>query len=404
MPFCFIIKVNWWKGIKLMQVALNPKINTIYKIQSNITFCAKTSQEPDMDKFASKSDNFLLSEEIKDKRTQLREEINSKFCDNINLERRGTYIKHIPNCLMFEIKNDGEEIFPVEWTKRIADCNFVYLADRNNDDLADALWEELKKSKDIFEQTKYRTLIHVEGFDRLITKGQNSFENIDSLKDIMVRTANDFGATIVFSTKDPSRLTSEAIQPQRVTRIQVNNSKAELEKYDTFLESQGYFKYYEQKKIKKTTTVHEVKKDKTEAPLKQVEHTEKTIETKNPEIQASQCESGKSSDKSDVSATKQTESSKSNVSGSDTPPPKQSPEQKFSAKTTNSSANHKNEAEIKSPKTPDIPPQIKKTTEKASDGPKAFKIVAILVAIGAAIAGVIYFMKNKTQEVKKKTN
>lgn len=388
-----------------MKVSLNQGINTIYKRQSTITFCSKPPEESDIDKFESKSNNSLLLEEIKDKKTQLREEINSKFCDNINLERRGTYIKQIPNCVMFEIKNDGEEIFPVEWMRRIADCNFIHLSDKNNDDLMDNLEEALKKSKDTFEQTKRRTLIHVEGFDRLITKGQNSLENIDSLKSDMCRTANDFGATIVFSAKDVSKLTSEAIEPQRVTRIQVNNSKAELEKYNVFLENQGYFKYYEQKKIQTTTDVPrpEVKKGTTEVPSKQVEQPKPKTETLTPpKSQAQQYETDKISGKSDVSTPRQAKSSKSSASVSDTPPPRQSSEQKSGAKTTSASTIPKNEAEIKPPKAPDVPPSIKKVTEKASDGPKTFKVVAILVAIGAALAGVIYFMKNSNNKQSKK--
>ena len=51
-----------------------------------------------------------------------------------------------------------------------------------------------------------------------------------------------------------------------------------------------------------------------------------------------------------------------------------------------------------------MPPPVKKIAEKASDGPRAFKIITILVAIGAAIAGAVYFTKNKNQQAKEKSS
>lgn len=361
-----------------MKVAFNPNLCTINQYRQkrqNIVFGGNATN-------GLSGDSLEKSNSAK----SLFENILIEFSDKINLEKDGNKTK-IPNCIMFETKTEGVETLPIEWLKKTAGCNFVHLADRNNDDLADALWEELKKSKDAFEQTNRRTAIHVEGFDRLITSGQNSFENIDSIKDIMSRTAKDFGATIIFSTKDASKLTSEAIQPQRVTKFIINSSNVELEKYNTFLDSRGYFKDYEKRIASKPADVPpkpEVKKDTAEVTSKQVEQPKP---------------------KTEISTPKQTESSKSNVSGSDTPPPRQTSEQKSSAKTTSSPIGTKKEAEIKPPTTPDVPPPIKKAAEKSSDGPKTFKVVAILVAIGAALAGGIYFMKNSNnKQSKKKAN
>lgn len=361
-------------------------INSLPKKQRNIVFTGNSTNGLSEDSF--KKLNTAKS---------LFDNISFEYCDKVNLERQGTHIDKISNCLMFEVQNYGDEIFPVEWLKKTADCNFVHLSDSNNDALMDNLEEELKKSKDTFEQTKRRTLIHVEGFDRLITKGQNSFENIDSLKDIMNRSANDFGATIVFSTKDASKLTSEAIQPHRVTPFIVNNLKTDLENYNAFLESRGYFKDYEKRIATETIDVSktEIPKGttevKTEITTEQVEQPKSKTE---PRVQAEQQELSKSSVKPDASTPKQSETSKSKSSGFDTPPSRQSSASKSSITTDSPS------------KAPDVPSSIKKTAEKSSDGPKAFKVVAILSAIGIAIAGAIYFMKNKnkTQEVKENSN
>lgn len=345
-----------------MKVALNQRVFTVnqYKPKyQNIAFCGKTTTDLPGDSLEK-----LNSEKV------LFENILMEFSDKINLEKHGDKTK-MPNCIMFETKNEGSEILPIEWLKKTADCNFVHLADKNNDDLADDLWNELKKSRDNFQQTKRRTIIQTDGFDRLITSGQNSFENIDSIKDIMVRTANDFGATIVFSTKDSSKLISETIQPQRVTKFTINSSKVDLEKYNTFLDSNGYFKDYEKRIVSKVEDVPkiEIQKNttevKTEIPIKQIEQ------------------------------------SKRQKSNSDAPPFKKSSEINVGVTTTNSSIEAKNETKAKSPKTLDTSHSIK-TTGKSSAGSRTFKVVAVLVAIGATIAGFVYFMKNKNNNLSRK--
>ena len=369
----------------------------IYSIKEAYTTTNRYPQKQKNIAFTSNQNNGLSENEMESlkKAKGLFIQLNDVFCTDINSERRGTSIKKIPNCLMLEIQNDGDEIFPVEWLKKTADCNFVHLADKNNDDLMDNLWGTLQKSKDTFEQTQRRTLIYVEGFKKLITKGKNSFENIDSLKDIMNRCAKDFGATIIFRTKNASKLTSEAIQPHRVNRIIVNNSRAELEKYNAFLESQGHFKDYEKRMASKATEAlkPEVKKDTAEVPSKPVEQPKAKAKPKTTEVQTKQHEP-------DITRPKQVEQPKSKESSSYTSSPRQSSEPKSSVEPTSSSTSHKNEAELKPPKTPDAPSPIKEITKKASDGPKAFKVVAGLAAIGAAIVGVIYFIKNKQSKNK----
>ncbi len=346
------------KIIKKMKVTLNQKIFTTNKYnqkQHNVAFGKNASSGLSEDSFK------ILNEEKK-----LFENILLEFSDRINLEKENNNIK-IPNCIMFETKNESSELLPVSWLKKTADCNFITLTDRNNDDLADALWEELKKSKNIFEQTKRRTIIHVEGFDKLITPDKNTLENIDSIKDIMNRTSKDFGATIVFSTKDASKLTPEAIQPHRVTKIIVNSHKANLEKYNMFLENRGYFKNYE-----------------TRIASKNADTSSKMIQTKikEPETLTPQTEVIKNTEKPDTS-----------------PPQKLSPiKAKPEVKIDNSSISYKNETKIEPPKTPDISTSVKTITEKASNGTKTFKITAFFVALGAIIAGVIYFAKNKEKQ------
>lgn len=153
---------------------------------------------------------------------ELSNQIKTEFSEKIKMERQGLYNKGIPNCIMIEDPYDSISKRLIPLTAESSKCHFVDLNDENKNTLLDNLWEALQKSKKRFDSTKERTLIYVKDFDELITKGKNSFENIDSLKDIMTRCASDFGSTIIFRTKDASKLVSEAIQPQRVLKIIVN--------------------------------------------------------------------------------------------------------------------------------------------------------------------------------------
>ncbi len=148
--------------------------------------------------------------------------IKTEFSEKIKIEKRENNIEEIPNVIMIEDPYDDISKNLVVLTAQNSECNFVDLDNENREFLLDDLWETLQGARKHFEQTKERTLIYVKDFDKLITSGENSFENIDSLKDIMCRCANDFGSTIIFRTKDSSKLVSEAIQPQRVLKISID--------------------------------------------------------------------------------------------------------------------------------------------------------------------------------------
>lgn len=157
---------------------------------------------------------------------ELRNQIQAKFSEKVKMERQGLYNGGIPNCIMIEDPYNDVSKKLVVITAKSSECNFVDLNDEDKNSLLDHLWETLQKSKSHFKSTKERTLIYVKDFDQLITKGLNSSENIESLKDIMCRCAGDFGSTIIFRTKDASKLVSEATQPQRVAVKVIVNFKS----------------------------------------------------------------------------------------------------------------------------------------------------------------------------------
>jgi len=152
---------------------------------------------------------------LENEKQAIKNQLYKKFVDLTDLELKGNKVK-MPNCIMLVGKSDDVPTELINWTKENADCNFVKVANEDKELLQDQLWDKLNEAKENFTKTKKRTLIHVEGFDSLINPTMNTFENIDGMKDIMQRCASDFGSTIIFKTKDPSKLNNEAIQPHRV--------------------------------------------------------------------------------------------------------------------------------------------------------------------------------------------
>jgi len=174
----------------------------------------------------SRNDAALAKTEYLNNLSEKQNQLRTELCDKINMEKQGSHIEKMPNAIMIEDSYDDVSKELVDYTRRNSESRFIKLGSSDNDTLMDNLDETLKKAKAHFGSTKERTLVHVEGFDRLITRGQNSFENIDSLKDIMCRCAKDFGSTIIFRTKDASKLVSEAIEPHRVAIRVLANFKS----------------------------------------------------------------------------------------------------------------------------------------------------------------------------------
>ncbi len=128
----------------------------------------------------------------------------------------------IPNSLML-VGPDSKAINElIDWTGRNSDCNFVKI--KHTDDLLECLEEAEDNYQE--NENKKRTLIHVEGLDKLLNPKISPDHTIGALKDIMCATSEDYHSTIIFSTKDPSKLDSIAIGDNRVDhRIDVNLKK-----------------------------------------------------------------------------------------------------------------------------------------------------------------------------------
>jgi len=153
-------------------------------------------------------------QEIKEK------ELNPKFVYQIQREREGKPAS-IPNCIMIvgQDKDVTKEL--IEWTGKNTNCKFVQLKHTDN------ILEHLENAEDYYQQTRERTLFHINNFDQLINPELTPQHQIASLKDIMSSASEDYHSTIIFDAKDPSKLNHESIQNHRIEQIDVNIKKPE---------------------------------------------------------------------------------------------------------------------------------------------------------------------------------
>lgn len=142
-------------------------------------------------------------------------ELCPKFCDLVQLEKEGKGAE-IPNCIMLEGKDEKLNKELIEWTAKNSNCDFVEIKH------TDSLLNCLEKAEENYQNNGDRTLIHVDGFEKLINPKLSPPHNIASCKDIMSAASEDYHSTIIFSAKNPEQLDQIALQPHRVEPIKVH--------------------------------------------------------------------------------------------------------------------------------------------------------------------------------------
>ncbi len=165
----------------------------------------------------SKTHNFSEKTKVKNQKEIIKENyLTPLFVTQIERDRKNKSAD-IPNSLML-VGPDSKAINElIDWTGRNSDCNFVKI--KHTDDLLECL----EDAEDNYQETKMRTLIHVDSLDKLLNPQVSPDHTIGALKDIMCATSEDYHSTIIFSTKNPSKLDSIAIGDNRVDhRIDVD--------------------------------------------------------------------------------------------------------------------------------------------------------------------------------------
>lgn len=160
--------------------------------------------------------------ELETKKDNVKNEIQRKLIDLIELDQKKKFVEEFPNCLMLMGEHTPLMQDLIDWTGENADCNYVkvpYII--NNDDHQEAIGDALEKAEEIYKKSGKRSLIYVNGLEKLINPKLNTFGNIECMKNLMNKAGTKFHSTLIFTAKDPSKLDDGATGENRVTIIDV---------------------------------------------------------------------------------------------------------------------------------------------------------------------------------------
>jgi len=202
------------------------KFNRQHNNKKDISFKGNNSpiNQPIVDKLDLKSSVLVNKDTL-----AITDQLESNFSDLVEREKGGKSTI-FPNCIMLSGQDPKVTNELIEWTGQISDCNFVKIKHTGD------LLAHLEKAEENYKKTKDRTLLYVENLEELINPNKAPNHTIADMKAIMTSSAEDFHSTIIFNTKDPSKLDQIALQPHRVKKIEANIGDITLEELKSDLE------------------------------------------------------------------------------------------------------------------------------------------------------------------------
>lgn len=96
--------------------------------------------------------------------------------------------------------------------------NFVSVASkRDYDTMQEELFEQLELAEENYQKTNKRSIIFVNGMEKLLNPQLNTAGNIACMKDIMSSASEDYHSTIIFCATNPEKLDKGLLMSHRVS-------------------------------------------------------------------------------------------------------------------------------------------------------------------------------------------
>mgnify|MGYP002626036523 CR=1 FL=1 len=150
------------------------------------------------------------------KKERVKEILDEKINSRIIAFSKNDNVK-VPNCVMMVGPNPYIAKELAEWSALTTDSDFTVVdSSISNDKMQDNLMRALEESEENWQENHRRTIIFVEGMEKLLSPELNSAENIAGMKDMMQYADEDCRATIFFHSFDPKKLDSGTLAPHRV--------------------------------------------------------------------------------------------------------------------------------------------------------------------------------------------
>ena len=185
---------------------------------------ARESNNEEMKKHAARTQDELKQENIqaafiKDKQEKI-ERIKNKAYEELFVPIRknhGGKRVDVPNCVMLTGANPYTMMEIIDWMGQKSGANYVKIPSSVNiNQMQDKILEELEKAEENYQSTGERSIIFVNGMEKLLNPAVNSRGNISCMKDLMSSADEDFHSTIIFYSNHPKNLDPAATASHRV--------------------------------------------------------------------------------------------------------------------------------------------------------------------------------------------
>ena len=145
-------------------------------------------------------------------------EIRPKLLDKIQRFREGRPTE-MPNCVMFSNSNGAINTNLIHWIEERVNSNYTTVDNEK-------LLEELEKAEENYQKTGDWNILYLYEMDRMINPEIAENWQIENMKGIMSNCAEDYHTTLIFKTRTPEKLDPIALQPHRVTKIDMSKIKS----------------------------------------------------------------------------------------------------------------------------------------------------------------------------------
>lgn len=146
---------------------------------------------------------------LESKKEPVKQTLQGRFLNPLNDWFKNEHVK-LPNCIMLTGTCPDTMKELIDWTGEFAskrNTDYVKLPSLpNKDEMYDSILESLEKAEENYQKTKRRSLIFVNGMDKLLFEDSNTQSEIADMKDIMDKANRYYHSTIIFYSKNPEKL------------------------------------------------------------------------------------------------------------------------------------------------------------------------------------------------------
>lgn len=154
----------------------------------------------------------------------IKKQLEENFINKLSLEKKGMEVSMPNGILFYGPKSTGKTYFADAFAQQ-AKCNYIEVKTEQSDyRVIEDLEKALKESKELYENTKERSIILLDEFDsvaqlskkekqQIEEKGQSFFSetNTGKLKKLLSNCANDSKATVFMTTNHPLNIDSSIL-------------------------------------------------------------------------------------------------------------------------------------------------------------------------------------------------